>query len=169
MANQLGTTDLFAVIASISVIQAMLAWWIQARITNSIKHEYDKKLEKFKRDQLRKEKAAVVAEFLAEWTHLEGADTKKLNQLLWELTLYLPADIVRDVKSMATKEFNGRTAPEIIVSARNHLLDGVDPIEKSDVTFFHHPKNISMQSFPSKRIQTHDCSVLPSAGSEAKD
>lgn len=140
--------DLFVIILSVSLIQALLARWIQARITNSIKHEYDKKLENFKRDQLRKDKAAVVAELLAEWTHIQGRDTKKLNQLLWELTLYLPSELVRDIKSMAAKEADGKTAPQILVSVRNHLLDGVDPIEESDVTHFHHPGNLSMNSFP---------------------
>ncbi len=139
-------TDLTILIVSFSVVQALLTWWIKSRLTESIKHEYDKRLEEFKRDQLRKEKAAVVAEFLAEWTHLKGADTKRLNQLLWELSLYLPSQLVRDIKSMVTDKKNGKTAPEVLVSARTHLQGEADPLAPADIAHFKHPDNTSMRS-----------------------
>lgn len=142
----MGTIDLTILIASFSAIQALLAWWIKNRLSESIKHEYDKKLEEYKQDQLRKEKAAVVAEFLAEWTHLKGTDTKRLNQLLWELSLYLPSHLVRDVKSMVSNSESGKTAPEVLVAARNHLLGGADSLTPDDVAHFKHPDNVSMRS-----------------------
>jgi len=140
--------DLTVIILCLSAIQALLAWWIQARITNSCKHEYDKRLESFKRDQLRKDKAAVVAEFLAEWTHLQRDDTKRLNQLLWELTLYLPSELVRDVKSMIIKSPGGKTSSEVLLAVRQHLLDGIDPLNENDIVHFKHPANPSMVSHP---------------------
>lgn len=129
-----------------TAIQALLAWWIQSRLSASIKHEYDRKLESLKREHDRREKAAVVAEFLAEWTHVKDADTKRLNQLLWELTLYLPAQLVRDIKSMCTKSPCGKDAPQVLVAVRDHLLNGNDPITVGDVTHFKHPNNPSMYS-----------------------
>jgi hypothetical protein len=140
------SAEIFSIVTILAGVQAVLAWWMQARITGSIKHEYDKKLEDFKQDHLRREKAAVIAEFLAEWTHLKGNDTKRLNQLLWELTLYLPSSLVKDVKSMSTNAPGCKTAPDVLVAARNHLLNGLDPIQKEDVTHFHHPDNASMRS-----------------------
>lgn len=140
--------ELFSIITPLSVIQVLLAWWMQARRTNSIKHEYDKKLEEFRREQVHREKAAVVAEFLAEWTHVRDADTKKLNQLLWELTIYLPSGLVRDVKSMTTNALGCKTANEVLVAARNHLLGNEDPIIPDDVLHFKHPENSSMRTNP---------------------
>ena len=138
--------DLSILVLGFLIVQALIGWWTQARITHSIKHEYDLKLEDFKRDQLRKEKAAVVSELLAEWTHLQGTDTKRLNQLLWELTLYLPSELVCDVNSLVRGSPNGKTAPELLVAVRNHLLNGSDPIQESEVAHFAHPMNTSMQS-----------------------
>jgi hypothetical protein len=141
--------ELSSIIAPLAVIQALLAWWIQARITNSIKHEYDKKLEEFKREQVRREKAAVVAEFLAEWTHLKGSDTKRLNQLLWELTIYLPSNLVRDVKSMTSATPGCKTSSEVLIAVRDHLLGANDPLRIDDITYFKHPENPSMKANPS--------------------
>lgn len=138
--------DLTILISSFSAVQVLLAWWIKIRLTESIKHEYDKKLQEYKQEQLRKEKAAVVAEFLAEWTHLKGADTKRLNQLLWELSLYLPSQLVRDVKSMVSNNGSGKTAPEVLVAARNYLLGGVDLLTPDDIAHFKHPDNASMRT-----------------------
>lgn len=139
-------TEISSTILGFIAIQALFAWWIQSRLSASIKHEYDRKLESFKREHERREKAAVVAELLAEWTHLQGADTKRLNQLLWELTLYLPAQLVRDIKSMCTDSPGGKDAPQVLVAVRNHLLNGTDPITVDDVTHFKHPGNASMRS-----------------------
>jgi hypothetical protein len=119
------TPEIATIILALAAVQALLAWWIQARLTSSIKHEYDRELEEFKRNQLLKDKAAVVAEFLAEWTHIQGTDTKRLNQLLWELSLYLPANLVRDVKSMISNTPNGKTAPQVLVDIRRHLLNAI--------------------------------------------
>lgn len=123
---------------------AWLIWFGKGWVAGLIKHELDKRLEIYKQDQLRKEKAAVVAEFLAEWTHLNGADTKRLNQLLWELTLYLPSELVRELNLMVRGDYT--KTQTLVTSIRDHLLDGKDPINASDVSHFKHPDNISMVS-----------------------
>ena len=134
------------VVFGLPAIQALFAWWIQSRLSASIKYEYDRRFESIKREYERREKAAVVAELLAEWTHVKYADTKRLNQLLWELTLYLPAQLVRDIKAMCEKSQGGKDARQVLVAVRNHLLDGEDPITVDDVTHFKHPDNHAMCS-----------------------
>jgi hypothetical protein len=141
----LRTMDTAFIIIALAVVQALCAWWIQARLSASIKHEYDQKLEVLKHEQSRRERAAVIAEFLAEWTHVQE-DTKRLNQLLWELCLYLPSPLVRDLKATASKAYGHKTAPQLIVAIRDHLLQGSDPIHEADVVHFKHPKNAAMQS-----------------------
>lgn len=131
---------------ALAAIQALVSWWIQARLTASIKLEYDTRFEKLKREYERKEKGAAVAELLAEWTHLKEADTKRLNQLLWELSLWLPAHLVRDVTSMVIDSPNRKTPLQVLVAVRAHLWDDVDPISEQDIAHFKHPDNSSMQS-----------------------
>jgi hypothetical protein len=41
--------------------------WIEARISASIKHDYDQQLETFKKDLNKREKVELVAELFAEW------------------------------------------------------------------------------------------------------
>ncbi len=138
--------DAGIIILCFTLVQVLSAWWIKAKLTASIQHKYDKRLEEFKVNQLRKDKASVVAEFLAEWTHLKGSDTKRLNQLLWELSLYLPSELVRDINSMISSSLNGKTAPEILISVREHLLDGQDKLSVQDISHFKHPENNSIRS-----------------------
>ena len=53
--------DTIFLLLALAAIQALAAWWIQARLSASMKHEYDKRLEELKRDQDRRQKAASVA------------------------------------------------------------------------------------------------------------
>ena len=135
--------DKLIVIGFYLIIQALLVWWVQARIKYSINHKCNVELEKTKRNQLQKDKAAIVSEFLAEWTHVSDGNTKRLNQLLWELSLYLPTNLVHDSKSRISGGY-GKTAPEILDAIRNHLLENSDPIKHYDITNFSYHGNSSM-------------------------
>lgn|GEM_PF-6390441 len=139
------TFSILTSLCSVAVLGYLGRIWLESRLKGSIDYENNQNLEKFKTEQLRREKAAVIAEFLAEWTHLENGNTKKLNQLLWELSLYLPSQLIKDINSMVTSR-EGKTAPEILVAIRNHLLENTDPIQISDITHFKHIENNSMIS-----------------------
>ena len=139
------TTESIFLLLAVATVQALAAWWIQARLSASIKHEYDKRLEELKREKDQRQKAASVAEFLAEWTHVKD-DTKRLNQLLWELCLYLPAPLVRELQATISNAPNQKSAPQLIVAIREHILGGKDPIHEQDVGHFKLPTNTSMTS-----------------------
>ncbi len=134
------------VIVISGLVQAVFTWSLKSWIDSSIKHGFDKKLEQFKLEQSRKQKAAIFAEFLAEWTHVKNGDTKRVNQLIWELSLYLPSELLRDIYALTTKTEGAESAPDLIVAVRNHLLDGQDPIKAGDVVHFKHASNESMVS-----------------------
>ena len=76
------STQKIYLILAFAFLQFISAIWIKSRLKQSIKYEYDKKLESFKEERELSQKASLVAEFLAEWTH-ERENTKRLNQLLW--------------------------------------------------------------------------------------
>lgn len=129
-------------VSMVLAAQAAFIWWLKS----AIKHDYDKKLELFKRDRLRKDKAAVVAEFFAEWTHVRDSDTKRLNQLLWELSLYLPSDLVRHLNSLSRGSPDAKSPQELLVAVRDYLFAGQDPVEPQVIGHFKHPDNMSMIS-----------------------
>ena len=141
------TTDTAFLLLALAAVQALAAWWIQARLSASIKHEYDRRLEDLKRQQDQRQKAASVAEFLAEWTHVKD-DTKRLNQLLWELCLYLPAPLVKELQKTISNAPDHKSAPQLIVAIRQHILGSKDPIHEEDVGHFKLPSNPSMVSRP---------------------
>lgn len=135
--------ELFSAVSAIIIVQVMATIWLKARITSSIKHEYDRKLEDYKQDVSRREKAALVAELVAEWTH-PMETTKRLNQLLWELSLYLPSKLVVELNGCVSKSPGSKTSNEVLVMVRDYLLDGEDPISPRDIRSFKDPNNPNM-------------------------
>lgn len=138
MVFEIGGLEVSIVLAA----QAVFVWWLKS----AIKHDYDKKLELFKSERLRKDKAAVVAEFFAEWTHVIDGDTKRLNQLLWELSIYLPSDLVRGLNDLSRGSPDAKSAQELLVATRDYLLAGKDPVCPEVIAHFKHPDNVSMIS-----------------------
>lgn len=144
-------TILISIFSSIStigllgVIAYLCRNWIKERLKASIKHEYDLKLENYKSDISRREKAALIAELVAEWTH-PGESTKRLNQLLWELSLYLPSNLVNDLNSTISKESGCKPINNVLVEIRGYLLNGQDPLKPNQIRHFNDPDNSHMVS-----------------------
>jgi len=147
---------IISVISSISTASfvAVLVYffrsWFIERLKASIKHEYDVKLESLKSEVSRREKAALIAELVAEWTHTIE-NTKRLNQLLWELSLYLPSGLVKDLNNTLSKRSDHKPINQVLVDVRHYLLEGKDPIEKDDIQHFYHSGNPAMNSPLSKK------------------
>lgn len=120
--------------------------WLLERLKASIRHEYNIKLENYKSDISRREKAALIAELVAEWTHPRES-TKRLNQLLWELSLYLPSAFVKDLNATISKEADCKPINDVLVNIRDYLLDGKDPIEPHQIRHFKDPNNPDMISY----------------------
>lgn len=129
----------------ISCIVFLCRNWLIERLKASIKHEYDLRLENHKSDISRREKAALIAELVAEWTHPRES-TKRLNQLLWELSLYLPSEFVKDLNATISKEQGCKPINDVLVNIRSYLLNGEDPIGPSDIRHFRDPNNPNMIS-----------------------
>jgi len=146
MLCQIGVLEVSVGLGAFMALLTVYGWWLKSFIAGAIKHENDKKLELFKGERLRKEKAAVVAEFFAEWTHVRDGDTKRLNQLLWELSIYLPSDLVVELNLLSKGSPNAKSAPELIVAARDYLMGGQDPVDAKAIAHFNHPDNKSMVS-----------------------
>ena len=95
--------------------------WIAVRLSQSVRHEYDSKLEQLRRDMAIRDRAALVAELIAEWGS-NPEDRKHLNRLSYEAFLWLPSDIARDLSMCFSKQEGAPTAKEIVGKVRKHLL-----------------------------------------------
>ena len=76
-----------------AVLIATAATWL--------KWHFDRKLERFRFEQQRRERAAMIAELFAEWI-AKSPDVKRLNQLSFEASLWLPANIVVELSKRLT-------------------------------------------------------------------
>lgn len=90
------------IIFCISLVQFFLSNWIKSRLEKSIQHEYDKKLEEYKFLQAQRQKAEIIARFIAKWIKFRGneqillTDKKELldyydelNQMSLEISLWI--------------------------------------------------------------------------------
>lgn len=127
---QLGWAQVWSGVLLLAVLQFLLALWLKSRLESSIKHEYDKKLEAYRFEMKAREQAAKVAELLSEandGTVQRSPDgVKKLNRLSWELSLWLPANTVRDITSHLCKAPESKSRNDILISARKHILMNPD-------------------------------------------
>ena len=109
--------------------------WIATRLIQSVRHEYDTKLEEIRRDMAVRDRASLVAELIAEWGSNPN-DPKKLNRLTYEAFLWLPAGIARDVSMCFSKQPDAPTPKEILVRVRKHLLGPGDDLAPDVILHF---------------------------------
>lgn len=119
----------------------LLRTWLTARITNSIKSEYDRQLEVYKRELDRKQKIELVAELLAEWIkHPNGEQIPKdqrtkLNKLSFQASLWLPKELAVELNKALQLRPDAKSIFDILLFARSHLL-GDEALTADLVTFW---------------------------------
>ena len=131
--------DLAAVVVSNGVILWLVSKWLEARLQASIQHEYDQKMEAIRhqyerqmedyRNSIRiREQAARVVELLAHAHYTTTPDPEKFNRMAWELSLWLPADLVWELTRLFCNDPGAKKPKEILVAVRRILLQ--DPDDK---------------------------------------
>jgi hypothetical protein len=132
-------SDLLAVVVSVGSVQALLTVWLKARLESSIKHEYDQKLEEYRYEMRQREQAAMVAELLAEWV-ARPTDTRRLTQLVWGASLWLPAPVARELARTLSYATGAQTTEEILIEVRKVLKGASDDLTAADVIHFSAPQ-----------------------------
>lgn len=121
------------------IIGFILKKWLEARIRQSIKHEYDLKLERSREATLIKTKAQLIAELFAEWLSRPD-DQRRLNQLTLEAFLWLPEDILHDLSNLLAHEPGAPDVRDLVIRVRAHLLVdapvGTPALSARDVIIF---------------------------------
>ncbi|MFH1066984.1 MAG: hypothetical protein V1746_03705 [bacterium] len=114
------------------------------RLSNSIKHEYDRKLsdiehehdrqlEEFRFEMKKQEQAARVAKLLAMRYYSDFfRPDEKFFELAWELTLWLPADIVCELSNCLCRP-TSEDPRELLISIREKLQGKKDDLRAEQI------------------------------------
>jgi cell division protein FtsI/penicillin-binding protein 2 len=122
----------------IAIALFILKNWFLTHLQQSIKAEYDKQTEIYKRDLDRKEKIDMVAELLAEWIQTETVTAEQrliLNKLSFKSALWLEKDLVVELSKCLQTKPDAQSTFDVVLFARKKLL-GVSDLEVSDITYW---------------------------------
>lgn len=124
--------DFLSVVALVAIIQFLVSKWLESRITQSIKHEYDRKLEEYRFEMRRREQAARVAKLLA-LSYRPGVAAHEFNELAWELSLWLPADLVRELTRCLCRADGAMNPKELLIAIRKQLHSAADDLTADQI------------------------------------
>ncbi len=77
----------------------------------------------------------MIAELFAEWT-AKPPNFKRLNQLTWEASLWLPADIVLELSKRLSNVTDTKDTKELLVDVRRYLTGETDAVEAQHIIHF---------------------------------
>jgi hypothetical protein len=137
------TMELFGIIAtSIVIITPIVVFIVKtyftAKIEQSVKIKYDKKLEEIKFEIKKREQSALVANMFSKWIVLKD-DTDKnreLNKLSFEMSLWLPDNIAIEVNKRLRNAKDSKTVMDLIIECRKLINDGKTDLKPEEITFF---------------------------------
>lgn len=143
------------ILAGIGIIQFFLSIWIKARLESSIKSEYDRLLEDYRFDLKAREQAAKAAEYIALARNLEttssDADYRRANQLAWELALWMPDDIYRNLGRALASPSSQNNILSVLIEIRKFLLRNPGTLNDDEV--IHHAPSIGAPQTHEERIE----------------
>ena len=127
------------IIVLFAVIQFVSTIWIKTTIEKSIAARYDKILEDYRYTLKVRERAEKVAEYMALQIDLKEDSLQneyhRVNQLGWELGMWLPADIYKRVIKAATS-LTPIERFEAVIAVRKLLLgDNAGDLTWNDIMF----------------------------------
>lgn len=106
--------------------QYLVMLWINERLKTSLQKEHSQFLENLKWDIRVREQAVRVAEYLALARNLKedspDTDYRKANQLSWELAMWLPEDIYKQMVNSIAAPNEKENELSTVVSVRRLLL-----------------------------------------------
>lgn len=128
----------FLGIASLSSAVSLLVinYWIKARIENSIRHEYDKKLEEIRYEIRKREQAAIIAELFSKWIFLRDESKRELNRLSFEMSLWLPDDVAIEINKRLKNLDVSKSVQDLIIECRKIIQRNETKLTPNDITFF---------------------------------
>ena len=131
--------ELTLVTLSLAIIQSVLFVWLKSRLEASIKSEKDRLLEDYRYEMKVKEQAAKVAEYFSYYFRLtptsSEADYRRANQLNWELALWLPEEVYRNVARGVARNDADHNILSSLIAVRKVLLVAPGNLTADDLVF----------------------------------
>ena len=122
-------TDLQIILSVLVIIQALSIFILKSILQNTIKFEFKKR-----------EQSIMIASLFAEWLD-RPEDTKNLNRLAWEATLWLPDDIAQEVNKRLLNASDAKDLKEILVDVKGLIHGRKSKINPEGIVHF--PKKIN--------------------------
>lgn len=126
MTFEIGLPEVSAGVILIAALQYLASLLISERLKTSLQKEHSQFLENLKWDLKVREQAVRVAEYLALARNLKedspDTDYRKANQLSWELAMWLPEDIYKEMVSSIVSPNEKTNELTTVVPVRKLLL-----------------------------------------------
>lgn len=142
---ELGFEEISLGVLLLGVLQYLVSILIHERLKTSLQKEHSAFLENLKWELKAREQAVRVAEYLALARNLKedspDPDFRKANQLSWELAMWLPEDIYREmVRAIATPKDNLNELTTVISVRKLLLIERAGNLAAGDIA--HHAPGI---------------------------
>lgn len=149
MIFQLTTGDTFMGVGLLAVVQWLVSNWIAKRLEKSIQHEYDKKLEDYRFQQLRRQKAEVIACLFSRWIKYRGNEGEylekdelinyyeELNRMSLEMCLWINDEkILVDIMSRLQNKVDAKDIRTLIGQIRKIVFDTNDNFDINEIVIW---------------------------------
>ncbi|MGH9872082.1 MAG: hypothetical protein ACRD9S_06400 [Pyrinomonadaceae bacterium] len=119
----------------LTVVQSAIVIALTAYIQRLVGHEFDKRIEVFRYEIRLRERAALIAELIAEWDS-QSDNRKRLNQLTLEANLWLPESQARDLNRILRFDPKAKFPKELVIDIRHLLRGEQDDLKPDEITYF---------------------------------
>lgn len=133
----------------IGIIQYLLAIWIKIRLEKSIQHEYDKKLEQYRFQQLQRQKAETIARLFSKWIKYRGKESvylnkkelidfyEELNQMSFEISLWIKdKELLGDIMECLQLKSGSKDIRTLVGRIRKVILDNNEVFDEQKITLW---------------------------------
>jgi hypothetical protein len=138
MTFTLGLKEIGIGVILLGALQFLLQLWISERLKAWLQKENSVFLENLRWEMKIREQARGVAEYMAIARDLKESESpenfRKVNQLAWELAMWLPEDIYRAMGRALTKPNEKDNPLSVVVAVRKVLLgDSSGNLTQNDI------------------------------------
>jgi len=120
-------TDLFIAGAAIVAASAL----VQLLLRKSLDKDYAERAETYRAALRRREDSVGIAQLLTYAGHPETVDSQTLNQLAWEVYLWLPAPVAAELTAALKEE--GRDPRDALIRLRRYLHGPGDALTREQI------------------------------------
>jgi hypothetical protein len=118
-----------------AIVSSMAVLWFKFKFQYSVKHEYDKNIEKLKNELELRKKTELIAELLSEWLSFPEKQSK-LNKLTFKAFLWLPDEIASNLSKLLSHENNAPDVRDTLIEIRKYLLNKNTTLKADEIIIF---------------------------------